>query len=164
VQALLPLSGLVGYIRGFTAMGLLDSVIGAALGGNQNVQGLAPGSGAVNADAMLQMAMQLLQQHGGIAGLANSFQQAGLGHIIASWIGTGPNLPVSGDQVTQAVGSGQLAQIAAKLGIDPAHAGNILAQLLPHVVDHLTPNGQVPAATPTGDVLTSVLGALRSRL
>jgi uncharacterized protein YidB (DUF937 family) len=146
-------------------MGLLDSVLSAALGGNQNVQGLAPGSGgAVNADAMLQMAMQLLQQHGGIAGLANSFQQAGLGHVIASWIGTGPNLPVSPDQVTQGVGSAQLTQIAAKLGIDPAHASSVLAQLLPHVVDHMTPNGQVPAAMPTGDVLSSVLGALRSRL
>jgi uncharacterized protein YidB (DUF937 family) len=81
-------------------MGLLDSVIGTALGGNQNAQGLAPGlGGAVNADARLQITMQLLQQHGGISGLANSFQQAGLDHVIASCIGTGPNLPVSGYQV-----------------------------------------------------------------
>ncbi|MFO1401975.1 MAG: YidB family protein [Steroidobacteraceae bacterium] len=48
-----------------------------------------------------------------------------------SWVGTGPNPPVSGAQITQALGPGSIAQIAQQLGLDHGQAGNILAQVLP---------------------------------
>ncbi|GAB2547812.1 hypothetical protein GCM10027065_19160 [Rhodanobacter koreensis] len=37
-------------------------------------------------------------------------------------------------------------EAASKLGVDPSVVLNGLSQVLPHAVDHLTPDGQVPAA------------------
>jgi uncharacterized protein YidB (DUF937 family) len=146
-------------------MGLLDGILGAALGSNQvNPAGQMPGaSGGVQTQALLQMAMQLLQQHGGIGGLANSFNQAGLGNLVSSWIGTGQNLPISPSQLTQVVGHSQMSQMASQLGVSTDQAGGMLAQLLPHVVDHLTPGGQVAAVAPSQDVFSSLLSALNAR-
>lgn len=84
-------------------------------------------------------------QIGGIPGLAALFQSRGLGHLIGGWIGNGANPPVSGSQLEQVLGSQRLAQIAQKLGIDPKDASDRLAAILPHAVDHLTPNGNLPA-------------------
>ena len=107
-------------------MGLLDSVLGAVLnnGGQQQQQ---PQGGA-----------------GGLGGLAEKFQQAGMGDVLGSWIGTGQNQPISGDQLSNVLGSDALAGIAAQLGLQPQEAAGQLAQVLPGVVDQLTPQGQAP--------------------
>lgn len=145
-------------------MGLLDGILGAALGGSGS-QAAQP-AGGINADALMRIAGQLLQQHGGVGGLVDAFTRGGLGQAASSWVGTGQNQAVSASQVTQVLGSGQIGQIASQLGLDHGQASSILAQLLPHVVDHLTPNGQVPAATgsQSGDMLTAALGMLKSKL
>jgi uncharacterized protein YidB (DUF937 family) len=152
-------------------MGLLDGILSAALGGS-NVAGAAPAAaGGINADTLINIASQLLQQHGGVGGLVSAFNNAGLGHIVSSWVGTGANQPITASQVSQVLGSGQLSQIASQLGVNPSQAGSVLAQLLPHVVDHLTPNGQLPAAgspaaasSMQGELLNMALGALKSKL
>jgi uncharacterized protein YidB (DUF937 family) len=72
------------------------------------------------------------------------FEQKGLGGVIASWIGTGQNLPISAEQLQNVLHSDALQNIAAKTGMDPAQLTSVLSQMLPHVVDKLTPNGQVP--------------------
>ncbi len=141
-------------------MGLLDGILGAALGGAASQQ-----TAGINPDALIRIAGQLLQQHGGVGGLVDAFTKGGLGQAAASWVGTGQNQPVSASQITQVLGSGQVGQIASQLGLDHGQAGNILAQLLPHVIDHLTPNGQMPAASASqGDLLSAALGMLKSRL
>jgi len=141
-------------------MGLLDGILGAALGGAAPQQ-----TAGINPDALIRIAGQLLQQHGGVGGLVDAFTKGGLGQAAASWVGTGQNQPVSASQITQVLGSGQVGQIASQLGLDHGQAGNILAQLLPHVIDHLTPNGQMPAASASqGDLLSAALGMLKSRL
>jgi len=63
---------------------------------------------------------------------------------MSSWIGTGQNLPISADQLQNVLHSGALQDIAAKTGMDQGQLTSVLSQLLPHVVDKLTPNGQVP--------------------
>ena len=83
-------------------------------------------------------------QVGGISGLQEMFEQKGLGGIVSSWIGTGQNLPISADQLQNVLHSGVLQNIAAKTGMDTGQLSSILSQMLPHVVDKLTPNGQVP--------------------
>ena len=160
-------------------MGLLDGILSAALGGSHTAGAApaAPGAaGGLSADSLINIASQLLQQHGGVGGLVSAFNNAGLGGIVSSWVGTGANQPVSATQVSQVLGSGQLSQIAAQLGLNPGQASSVLAQFLPHVVDHLTPNGQLPtAAAPAGaasvagqsmqsELLNMALGALKSRL
>ena len=145
-------------------MGILDGILSAALGGSHTPS--APPPGGVNSDSLMQIAAQLLQQHGGVAGLINSFNQAGLGHVVSSWVGTGQNQAISPGQVSQVLGSGQIGQIASQLGLNTSQASGILAQLLPHVVDHMTPNGQVPAGdhASQGDLLNAALGMLKSKL
>lgn len=129
-------------------MGLLDSVVGA-LAGNQ--------SGGNN--ALLDVVMQLVNNHpGGLAGLVQSFQQGGLGEIVNSWVSTGQNLPISADQLGAVLGGGQLQNIAAQLGVSPDQASGSLADLLPRVVDQLTPNGQLPQG---GDMLAQGLEMLK---
>jgi uncharacterized protein YidB (DUF937 family) len=97
---------------------------------------------------------------GGLGGLVSAFQRKGLGDLVGSWISTGPNPPVTANQVTDVLGSDVLKQFAAKAGVPHAQAGGLLASLLPAVVDQLTPQGSVPQ----GDSLESALGGLLSGL
>jgi uncharacterized protein YidB (DUF937 family) len=133
-------------------MGLLDQ-IGGMLGGSQQ-QG---GTGDI-----LAVAQHLLEQNGGVQGLVQKFQQGGLGDAVASWVGTGQNLPVSADQIKQVLGNGQLTEIAGKLGLDPSQLSTQLAQHLPGLVDKLTPNGQVPQGS--GDLLAQGADLLKGFL
>lgn len=139
-------------------MGLLDSAMGA-LGG---ALGGAGGGGSGN--PMLDAAMQLLSntgQNGGLAGLVQSFQDKGLGELIASWIGTGQNLPVSSEQIKAVLGGDQLGQIAGQLGMNESQAAGGLADLLPQVIDTLTPNGQMPQGD---DLMAQGLALLKGKL
>ena len=116
-------------------MGLLDNLenqaLGSVLGGSSNP--LASG--------LLQM---IQNQPGGLQGLVQSFHDKGLGAVASSWVGTGANSPISSDQIHQVLGSDQVKALAAKAGINPDMAGSAIAQLLPGIVDKLTPNGTVP--------------------
>ena len=83
------------------------------------------------------------RQTGGLQGLVQLFEQQGLGNLVQSWIGTGPNPPVSAEQVESVLGSGRLASLAQQAGIPPGEASSMIAAVLPKLVDHLTPNGTV---------------------
>jgi uncharacterized protein YidB (DUF937 family) len=72
------------------------------------------------------------------------FQSKGLGDVVNSWISTGQNMPISADQVTNALGADQVNSMAAQAGVSPMAAGGSLAAILPMLIDKLTPNGQVP--------------------
>lgn len=100
--------------------------------------------------------MGVLQQHGvdGVSGLVSQFEQSGLGAHVQSWVGDGQNLPISPDQIESALGSPAIASIAAKFGVDPDQAKQMISEHLPGIINHLTPNGQVPAgAPPTSDAV-----------
>ena len=131
-------------------MGLFDEVKSlAGLGGSSSPEQPA---GAVSA------VMEYINspQVGGISGLQQMFQQKGLGGVVSSWIGTGPNLPISADQLQGVLHTGALEQVAAKTGIDPSQLTSMMSTLLPHVVDKLTPNGEVPE----GGALSQMMKAL----
>jgi uncharacterized protein YidB (DUF937 family) len=116
-------------------MGLLDDLE------NKAVSSVTGGGSNPLASRVLQM---IQQQPGGLSGLVQSFHDKGLGGVAESWIGNGQNLPISAAQVQQVLGSTQVQALAAKAGISPEIASSQLAQLLPTLVDKLTPNGQVP--------------------
>ena len=89
--------------------------------------------------------MQVLNgQAGGLDGVLQSLQQGGLGDAVKSWVGTGSNLPVTSEQLQNILGSGVVQDLAAKLGVSPGDAASHLSALLPGIIDHLTPNGDVP--------------------
>ncbi|MDO8266737.1 MAG: YidB family protein [Moraxellaceae bacterium] len=129
-------------------MGLLDG-IGSMLGGAQ-----AGGSGG----DIMAVAQQLLGQAGGLEGLLKKFQENGLGEVAASWVGKGQNLPISAEQIQKVLGNEQMAAIASKLGVDPQQASTQLAQMLPGLVDKLTPDGQVAQG---GDLLAQGANLLK---
>jgi len=83
-------------------------------------------------------------ESGGLNGLVQSFQDNGLGDIVSSWISSGKNIPISADQVQAALGSHKIDELAAKAGISPDVARAKLAEVLPVVIDQLTPNGKLP--------------------
>ena len=97
---------------------------------------------------------------GGLSGLLQNFQEKGLGGLASSWVGTGQNLPISADQIQNVLGSDQVKQLAAKAGITPDIAGSALSQLLPTLVDRLTPNGQMPQHSSILDTGMSILQSL----
>lgn len=119
-------------------MGLLDSALGM-LGGQQQPDD--PKARLLEAAAAL---LSSNSQVGGLQGLLDKFQQAGLGHVVGSWVGPGQNQPVSSEQVQQALGDDQLQQISAQTGLPPEQAASHLSDLLPGLIDRLTPNGEVP--------------------
>jgi len=90
------------------------------------------------------------------------FHDKGLGSLVSSWVGTGQNLPISADQLQHVLGSDQVKELAAKAGISPETASSHLSQLLPMLIDHLTPNGQVAAtSTSTSSMLEAGLDMLK---
>jgi uncharacterized protein YidB (DUF937 family) len=134
-------------------MGLLDDLVGSATGA-------APAQDN-SQNSLAGAAMSMLSgQSGGISGLVEQFAARGLGHVVNSWISTGHNLPISPEQLQSVLGSEQVQAIAAKAGISPDAAKDGLAQLLPQLVDHLTPNGQVPQ----GDLMSQGMELLKGKL
>jgi len=122
---------------------------------------LLGGSQTGGAGDMVGTVMQVLNgQAGGLDGVLQSLQGSGLGDAVNSWIGTGHNLPVTGEQLQSVLGSGVVQDLAAKLGISPTDAASHLSQLLPGIVDHLTPNGEVPEGGLAGVGLDLVKGLL----
>ena len=130
-------------------MGLLDSVLGSLSQG---------GSGSGSGNPLLQAVLSMVNDpnSGGLGGLLAKFQEHGLGNIADSWVSTGKNLPISGDQIQEALGAGQLGAIAQQLGMSQGDVSSKLAELLPGVVDNLTPNGQVPDMGSLGGLLGSL--------
>ena len=158
-------------------MGLLDSVLSAALGGQKSADGAGGGLAAgglggliglvASNPKLLQAALSMLGNDsniGGLAGLVQKFQQAGLGDIVASWISGGANQPVSGSQLSQVLGSEAVSGLGQKLGITPEVAASQLAQFLPGLIDQLTPKGAAPAeGLGNANDLMGMLGGLMKR-
>ncbi len=150
-------------------MGLLDSVIGAlgqaqgqaggtaaagagtGLGdllGGLGGPGAGPGGAAGGQAELLAGIIGMLGaggQGGGLAALVQKFQQAGLGDVVASWIASGPNRAISAEQLGRVLGGDNaLGGVAQQAGMDGNALMGQLAQLLPQLVDQLTPEGRLP--------------------
>lgn len=133
-------------------MGLLDSVMGAVLGGGsaQGQGGLGALLGALQSNPRILEAVTGMLANdgsqGGLCGLVDKFRQAGLGDVIGSWIGTGANQPISGEQLGNVLGGDLMSSLASKLGTNSSDLAGQLSQILPGVIDQLTPQGQAPSA------------------
>jgi uncharacterized protein YidB (DUF937 family) len=133
--------------------GLFGQILQGVLGGGQQEQA-SPISG------ILQQVLTVTDGNNqGVAAIISKFEAAGLGQHVQSWVGSGDNLPVSGDQVAQAFDPQQIEDWAKQSGTTPDAMREVLAQALPHMVDHLTPGGEVPAQTQTPD-LSGLIGRL----
>jgi uncharacterized protein YidB (DUF937 family) len=127
----------IEHTRSLT-MGMLDGLLGSLMGGMQG------GTAGSQQSPLLQIALQLMQQNGGLQGILGKFQQAGYGAQADSWVSTGQNMPISADALQNVLGQGQLGQIARELGLSHGDAAGGLASMLPQLIDRMTPNGQLP--------------------
>ncbi len=129
-------------------MDILNTVK-SVFGGGENKQN----------DLMSSIMFLVGSESGGLNGLISQFKQKGLGDVISSWVGTDKNLPVSSDQIKNVLGNDTVKEMASKLGMDSNALTGQLSNLLPQVVDKLTPEGKVPE----GDILSKgmdILGGL----
>jgi uncharacterized protein YidB (DUF937 family) len=155
-----PQQALIGAILSMLMSGAGGPAAGgAAFGGGGaagGLGGLAGGSASGGIGGL-----------GGLAGLVEQFSRAGLGDVVGSWVGRGQNLPISPDQLGQVLGGERIGAMAGQLGMDQGDLLGQLSQMLPQVVDRLTPEGQVPQGDLAGALgsndLDRLLGGLMSR-
>ncbi|MCX6554358.1 MAG: YidB family protein [Candidatus Aminicenantes bacterium] len=81
---------------------------------------------------------------GGLPGLLEMFKNKGLGNIVESWIGAGPNKKITPGKVKKGLGNNLLEQIAGAAGISKGKASGQLAKYLPDIINKLTPQGKIP--------------------
>jgi uncharacterized protein YidB (DUF937 family) len=110
-------------------MGMLDGLLGGIVGAG-----------------MVSVVSGILEQHGGLQGVIGQFERNGLGPTVKSWVGTGPNQPISPEDVHKALGPELLQQLAAKSGLSVQDLAQKLSQVLPQAVDKMTPDGAIPKA------------------
>lgn len=113
-------------------MGMLDGLLGGIVG--------AGVMSALNG---------IIEKHGGLQGVVSEFEKNGLGATVQSWVGTGPNRPISPDDVNRTLGPDLLQQLSQKSGLSVQDLAQKLAQVLPQAVDRLTPDGTVPKTQPS---------------
>ena len=119
-------------------MGLLETL-------SQQVKGaLGPSSG--DPSGLVAGVLDAIQSKGagGLGGFVQDFQDKGLSSVVSSWVGSGPNQPITAAQVENVLGTDRVRSIAGKLGLPPAAVTTGLAAVLPHVIDKLTPEGRLP--------------------
>jgi len=107
-------------------MGLLDGILGGLVGGE-----------------MASVVNNLIQQHGGVSGIVSQLEQQGLGNTVKSWVGTGPNQPISADQVHTAFGADVLSKLGAKIGLSSTDLAAKLSSILPQAIDKMSPGGVI---------------------
>lgn len=108
-------------------MGLLDGIIGGAIG--VEIATLING---------------YIEKRGGLDGVLADFEKSGYGDKVKSWVGTGPNMPISAEQVQQALGSERMKELGNKFGIPMDKVAAQLAEYLPKAIDKVTPEGKLP--------------------
>ena len=110
-------------------MGMLDGLLGGIVGAG-----------------MVSVVNNIVEQHGGLQGVVSEFEKNGLGATVKSWVGTGPNRPISPEEVQRVLGPDLLQRLSEKSGLSVQDLAQKLSQVLPKAVDTLTPNGAIPNA------------------
>ncbi len=108
-------------------MGMFDGLLGGIVGAS-----------------MVTVVNGVLEKHGGLQGVVNEFERNGLGPTVRSWVSTGPNQPISPEEVQRALGPDLLQQLSQKSGVSVQDLSRKLADVLPQAVDKMTPDGAIP--------------------
>ena len=117
---------------------------------------LGGGTGNKQPDLMSAVMNLVGGQSGGLDGFVKQFAAKGLGDVAQSWVSTGKNLPISPDQLKSVLGSDVVKGLASKVGMDSNALTSQLSNLLPQVVDKLTPDGKIPQ----GDIMSQGMNLL----
>jgi uncharacterized protein YidB (DUF937 family) len=142
----------------------LEDLLGGLLGGSGSrsgsgalggLGGLLGGGGGSPLVALLPVVTSMLAG-GGLGKLLSGMSSAGLEGKAKSWVGGGENQPITADEVKQVVDKSHIDEVAQKAGVSHDEAAGLIAQALPAVVNHVTPDGQVPDAATVDHALAQV--------
>jgi len=153
------LGGAGGALQGGGELGGLAGLARGALGGGTTSAGTGGAGAALGGGAILAAVMGMVQSQGGVAAVLAKLRASGLGAHADSWVGTGANQPVSATDLHNALGSGAVGQVANELGINPQQAGGVLSQVLPELINQMSPSGALPDNH--GDLMSEGLEMLR---
>jgi uncharacterized protein YidB (DUF937 family) len=135
-------------------MGLLDQLLGGVTGQ------LSGGQLGTDQQGLVKLALELVNNYpGGLQALIAQFAGSGLGQQVQSWVSTGQSLPISADQIMQVLGGARLESLAQQVGITQEQAANGLADVLPEVINQLTPSGTLQA-----DAIAAGVNFLKGKL
>lgn len=121
-------------------MSILDGIM-SALAGQQH-----PEMNQQQHSNLVQTALEMFGNHAGLSGLLSSAESHGLGSVVQSWIGNGPNQGIAPQNLEGLLGQDRISQFANRAGIPSGIASVALARILPTVIDKITPNGKLPQA------------------
>lgn len=138
----------------------LGGLVSSLLGGESQAQDGSAPSGITA--ALLPAVLGWVQQQGGVSNAISALSASGLGAQAQSWISNGDNQQMATQEVTQLLGSDQVTQLAAKMGVSPEQIQSGVAALLPQVINHLTPSGDATNPDESDSLLNSALGKLGS--
>ncbi len=136
----------------FMIMSLFDSVIKTALE--------AASAKSPEHAGLANSVLSFIQAQGGIDGIRKLFEEKGYGEVIASWISNADNLPISGGDILKIFGKSNIASIASQAGLSEDKASDQIANVLPVLVNGLTPDGKVSG----DDLLKTGLDMLKGKL
>jgi uncharacterized protein YidB (DUF937 family) len=82
---------------------------------------------------------------GGLGDLMDRFRQTGKSDVADSWVKPGPNRGLTADEVEQAVGPENIAELSERTGLSREELLERLSTRIPEGIDQLTPEGRFPA-------------------
>lgn len=154
------LDGLLGQLAqgaaGQAGQEGLGGLVGGLLGGATQGQDGSAGGGLTA--MLLPAVLGWVQQQGGVGSAVSALQNSGLGAQAQSWVSNGANQALDPQAISQILGSDQVTALAAKAGVSPEEVQSGMAAILPHVINHLTPNGDASDTGESSSLLTSALG------
>ena len=126
--------------------------------------GTTSGVGQEQQSSVSRALISAVSEHpGGVGGILNQFRQNGLGEHVDAWTNSQPGQPtppLSAQQVVQGAGPGLLGDISQRTGLPPQVVTGALTTVLPLVMQHFTPNGQVPQGGELGGLAQGLLSRL----
>ncbi|MES2385669.1 MAG: YidB family protein [Pseudomonadota bacterium] len=150
--------------------GGLGDLLGGILGGGsapgdstpQRNSPFGSGGGGALLAVLLPLAMQWVQRNGGLGAVLGKFRQQGYSQQAASWVSTGQNEALPREAIDEVVGLEELSRMSQQLGVPEQQVADGFAQLLPEVVNQLTPQGEV--AGDADDVLSEGMAEMQAML
>lgn len=162
------LGGLLGNSRQNTSAGDLGSVLGSVLGqGGMARGGLPQQSGGFNKStlllALLPVVLAYIQKNGGLSGVLGKFSNNGMGNKAQSWVNIdADNDGIDAGDIQRLFGDQEIQAACAQTGASESEVCQGIAELLPKVVNDLTPQGDLSTEQEANDEIAQILAQMNA--
>ncbi|HCN16661.1 MAG: DUF937 domain-containing protein [Psychrobacter sp.] len=155
-----------GNQRGGVSSGAggLGDILGGVLGGQRTRGGFGGGKGMLIA-ALMPMVLSWIKRNGGLSGALSKITGMGYEKQARSWMSNQEdNDNLDPNEVSRLFDDSEIQQVAAHTGANEAEVRQGLAELLPEVMNQLTPNGNLDNEREANAEIDQIMGQLSSRL